>query len=513
MVITPEQLIRVLFNEVIAHRVFAVWLFIFISLGMLGAGLVFPKQYVATTTILIDETNIIKPLTEGVAVPTDARDYARVAGEIVNARKVIDAVSLENGMITEADSPLQQEIIREKLKAAIKISSVGKNLIKVGYKDVNPELAAKVANQLAELFVEESRQAKDRESQSAYEFIDKQVQEYHDKLVTAEQNLKQLRSKNLDAQPGSEAAILERINTLQGRYEVTGLALKEAQVRRKSIKRQLGDESAMSASLNREGQYHDRIVSLQNELYSMRLKYLDNHPDIVRTQHQIEDLRESILKEEQQRKQTGKSGKNSSVDKGVTINPLYQQLRSQLASAETQVETLHIRLAETEILLDNERKRSIRLHESEAALAEFTRDYDVNQDIYQRLLTRRERAWISRNLDAEGKGFNFRIQEPASIPVKPTGLRFLHYMIGGIVLGVFLPVLLIYAKIQIDPRLRFPSVISSRLNVPVLIEVPHMPTVAEVSRAKFRFRLLMLVVAGVLYMYGYAGWMKWTGSI
>jgi len=66
MVITPEQLIRVLFNEVIAHRVFAVWLFIFISLGMLGAGLVFPKQYVATTTILIDETNIIKPLTEGV---------------------------------------------------------------------------------------------------------------------------------------------------------------------------------------------------------------------------------------------------------------------------------------------------------------------------------------------------------------------------------------------------------------------------------------------------------------
>jgi len=513
MPITPEQLLRVLFNEVIAHRMIAVWLFIVISLGILGAGLVYPKQYVAFTTILIDETNIIKPLTEGVAIPTDSRDYARVAGEIINARKVLTKIGLENGMITAADSPLQQELTRDRLKDAINIYKVASNLIKIEYKDANPERAAKVTNSLAAQFVEESAQAKDHESTSAYDFIDKQVREYHAKLVFAEQNLKQLRSKNLDAQPGSEAAILERINTLQGRYERSSLALKEAEVRRRSIKRQLGDESAMSASLNRQGQYHDRIVTLQRELDSMRLKYQDNHPDVVRALHKIEDLKESILKEEQQRKQARKSGKKSSQAKGVAINPLYQQLRSQLATAETEVETLRIRLTETKILLENERGRSIRLHESEAALAEFTRDYEVNQDIYHRLLTRRELARVSKNLNAEGQGINFRIQEPAAVPVKPTGLRFLHYMIGGIVLGILVPISLIFAKIQIDPRLRFSSVISSKLNLPVLVEVPHMPTVFEVRRARFRFRLLMLVVVAVLYMYGYVGWMKWTGSI
>jgi len=513
MLITPEQLVRVLFNEVIAHRVFVAWLFIIISLGMLGAGLVYPKQYMATTTILIDETNIIKPLTEGVAVPTDIRDYARLVGEIIKARRVIEAVSLENGMIAEGDSPLQKDKVNENLKDAIKIISVGSNMIKIGYKDMNPDRAAGVANHLAELFVKESAHAKDRQSESAYDFIDKQVQEYHDKLVAAEQNLKKLRSKNLDAQPGSEAAILDRINSLQSRYERTRLAMMEAQVRRKSIKRQLGAESAMSASLNREGQYHDRIVALQRELDSMRLKYRDSHPDIVRTQHQIEDLRESILREEQQRKRNKKSGKNVSVEKGVAINPLYQQLRSQLAAAETEVETMRIRMTETEMLLVKERKRSVRLHEGEAALAEFTRDYEVNQDIYHRLLTRRELARVSMNLDTEGQGFNFRIQEQAAIPVKPSGLRFLHYMFAGIVFGVLLPVLLIYAKIQIDPRLRFPSVISSKLNIPVLVEVPHMPTVLEAGRENFRFRLLMLLVVAVFYLYGYVGWIKWTESI
>ena len=44
---------------------------------------------------------------------------------------------------------------------------------------------------------------KSRESREAYEFIEKQVQEYHRKLTDAENNLQDYRSRNADAQYGS----------------------------------------------------------------------------------------------------------------------------------------------------------------------------------------------------------------------------------------------------------------------------------------------------------------------
>ena len=52
-------------------------------------------------------------------------------------------------------------------------------------------------------------------------------------------------------------------------------------------------------------------------------------------------------------------------------------------------------------MLNSELDRSRRIAASESALAELTRDYEVNRDIYQDLLKRRENARVSMNLDEE----------------------------------------------------------------------------------------------------------------
>ena len=65
--------------------------------------------------------------------------------------------------------------------------------------------------------------------------------------------------------------------------------------------------------------------------------------------------------------------------------------------------------------------RSRRIAASESALAELTRDYEVNRDIYQDLLKRRENARVSMNLDRASRGLTFRIQDPATMPLRPTG--------------------------------------------------------------------------------------------
>jgi len=124
--------------------------------------------------------------------------------------------------------------------------------------------------------------------------------------------------------------------------------------------------------------------------------------------------------------------------------------------------------------LQQELNRGKLLHTGDARLAELTRDYQVNRDIYQDLLRRRESARVSMNLDRDRQGFTFKIQEPATLPLYPSGLRFWHFVAGGILLGLLIPVGLLYARLQFDPRIRIGNAISSRHKVPIAAVVPHL---------------------------------------
>ena len=60
--IHPEHLRKLLIGEIFNSRRVVVGIFIFVMLALLLTGLAWPKGYVASTTILVDEKNIIQPV-------------------------------------------------------------------------------------------------------------------------------------------------------------------------------------------------------------------------------------------------------------------------------------------------------------------------------------------------------------------------------------------------------------------------------------------------------------------
>ena len=140
-------------------------------------------------------------------------------------------------------------------------------------------------------------------------------------------------------------------------------------------------------------------------------------------------------------------------------------------------------------------ERGKRVHGGEVTLAELTRDYQVNRDIYQDLLKRRENARVSMNLDKEKQGLSFRIQEPATLPIDPSGLLFKHFIIAALVLGVLVPVGLVYAKLQIDPRIRVGSMVAERNNLPLLAVIPHLWQQTEIQVVRQEIQWLYLIAA------------------
>jgi len=485
-----EEVLTTLMGEVIARRNTIFLFFVVISLILLAVGTVWPKRYTAFSIIQADSTNILQPLMQGTAEATRVTDYAGNAREIIFGEVIMSQVLEDAGWLKNNPSELEQAQFQKEIKKHLKVDGIGKNLIKIEYTDNKSMRAYITAKRISELFIQEGEKSKMNESQAAYEFIKKQVDEYLNKST--------------------------RINRLTRDIENTQLKLSETVIRIESLREQLSGEAAITISQSKEGQYRSKIADLQTRLETLRLDYQDTYPDIVRLKHQIEDLKESMKTEIEQREQAislaRTTGKNY-VDEAISLNPLYQQLRSNASATETEIQTLRARLKEMNRMLEGEYARARRIHGGETALSKLTRNYQVNQEIYQDLLRRMERARVSKNLDQENQGLTFKVQEPAKIPLIPTGLRFMHFVLAGLILGLAVPIGLIYVMLQIDPRIRFSKVISEELNIPVLAEISQISSASEIRRSKVNVMVLATGFAMVLVIYGYVGWLKYIGQL
>lgn len=468
------------------HGLILTFIFAIIAIAALTAGLLWPKSYVASTTILAQSSDIIAPLLEGRAVPTGVTDRAGLARQVVFSRKVLTEAMQAGGWMESQPSPVEQERIMERIKDATQVTSPRPELVQITYRDSDPQRTFSVTKHLAELFIEESRATKERESREAFEFIDNQVSDYHKKLTSAEEGLLKYRSENADAQAGSAADANARISALRTQVEQARTNLMEQRSRESALVAQLSGESEVTAVQTREGLYRAQLIELQNQLDRLLLTYTEQYPDVVRTRMQMQDIQRQ-LKDEQDRRSTAvASGQTQSPFGNTQFNPLYQELRTRLADLRREIAATQTRMSASEGMLNDELDRSRRIAASEGALAELTRDYEVNRDIYQDLLRRRENARVSMVLDEEQRGLTFRIQDPAILPLRPSGLRLLHFAAGGLGAGILAPFALLFALVQFDPRVRSARQLERTTGLVALATIPTYPTAGERIRNRAR---------------------------
>ena len=497
MQIHPEQIARMLIKEAFISRRAVVTAFVLVNAAMLATGLTWPNYFSASTTIVVEDKNIIQPLMQGAAVATDVSDLTRNARELIHGRRIMDRILADGGWLDKHPSAMEQELLVESVKKLTTISLVGKNLIKVEYRDTDPERALRVTQKFAELYIQEGVATRAVETRNAYEFIDKQTREYEAKLAQSEQEVRQLRGSNMDARPVNEVELSARLALLNARIESTTMELREAEIKRASLEGQVSGEAAVTAGITREGQIQSRIDDSQAKLDTLRLSYLDTHPDIVQLKLQIQDLTKALATERQRPSQGGRGGRVEMSESAMN-SPIYQQLRRELSQNQVTVEALKARIAESQRLLREEGQRGKGLRSGDARLSDLTRDNQINREIYQDLLRRREKARVSMSLDDDRQGLAFNIQEPATLPQAPKGPRFWHFVLSGLVLGVMVPFGLLFARMRVDPRIRFADTISIAHNIPVLATIPHLWTPGELRQLRAEFPGLKLALVATV---------------
>lgn len=497
--LTPSELVPILWYEGQRRMLPLACIFAAVAVLTLVVGLLFPKSYSVSTTILARESGIIQPLLEGRAVATGVIDRAGIARQVIYSRRVLEDALKMGGWLQPDITPIQEDRLLEQIKERITVTSPRPDLIQITYRDADANRTYKVTERLADTFIRESLAAKGRESREAYEFIDSRVREYHQKLTDAEDKLTAYRSMNVDAQPGSATDATTRIGSLRTQVEQARMTLMEQRSRESSIASQISGESAVTAVQTRENLYRTQLIELQAQLDRLLLNYTEQYPDVLRIRHQMADIQQSMREQEQRAAQRGPQTGTSDE---AAMNPLYQELRSQGAQASRELAAAQSRLGISESMLNQELDRSRRIAESESALAELTRDYEVNRDLYQDLLRRRENARVSMELDREERGLTLRVQDPAIMPLRPTGLRFMHFAAAGLGLAVALPLALLFLVARFDPRIRSPRLLQRGSELQLLTVVPTYQTRRDRRLRFYRNALSIGLISLVFAAYG-----------
>ena len=410
-----------------------------------------PERYEASARLYVDTQSLLRPLMAGISIQPNLDQQVVLMSRTLISRPNIEKLVRMADLDLRMDSSVSGEDAVDTVMKRLQLGGTpANNLYTIAYRDTNPEQARKVVQSLVTIFVESSLGDKREDTVNAVKFVDDQIKRYEAGLKAAEERLKTFRLKYLGVSNVSNQNYFSRLSTLNDQIEATRLQLRAAEESRDSYKRELVGEapvllpdvggSAPAAASVSVPAIDARLAVLKTDLDTLRRRFTDDHPDIVGNKRVIAQLEEQRTQEiEALNKAAAASGGSQSPEPSAQRNPVFQQLRVALATAEANVASLRATLASYE----SQSARLIRsarlVPEVDAEFAQLNRDYDIQKKTYEALLARRESAALGEGV-ADAGGTRFKVIDPPRVspqPVFPTRMMLLGIAFAGALLMGF----------------------------------------------------------------------------
>ena len=477
--------------------------------GAIAAGVILriPEKYEASARIFVDTQSILKPLMSGLAIQPNVEQQVMMLSRTLisrpNVEKLVRMADLDLNLNAKAD----KEALVDSLTQTLKISSVGRdNVYILSYRAEEPAKAQRVVQALVSIFIESSLGDKRQDSDSARKFIEEQIRGYEKKLQEAESRLKDFKLRNVDLQTGEGKSSVDRLSELSTVLSSSRLALREAENSRDALRRQIiGEEPVLLP----EAPGADSGVSLpeidgridiqKRNLDALLQRYTDQHPDVVGTRRLIKDLEEQKRQELVARKKFAAANPTSSVSN----NPVYQQLKVSLAESEANVASLRARVAE----YDERYKRSVNqlktMPQIEAEFTQLNRDYEIHKKNYEQLVTRRESAELSGDLESAGSVADFRLIDPPRASPNPVAPNRLLLLPAGLLIALAAGLFAAFVASQVRPVFFDGKALRDATGLSLIGTVSLIPNEARRLKEKASLRRFLIATIGLVVAYGF----------
>jgi len=385
-----------------------------------------PDRYEASARVHVDTQSILRPLMAGLAVQPNVEQQVAMLSRTLISRPTVEKLVRMADLDLSAKSKAEQDRLISDVTDAIRIRSTGRdNLYTLGFVDPDKAKAERVVQSLLTLFVESSLGTSRNDSDAAKRFLDEQIKAYEARLVESETRLKEFRLRNIEMQAKGDLDMAGRVGEVTNALSQARLELREAVSARDAARRQLdqmragvrtGSPSSFANLATPE--LDSRIEAQRRNLDSLLQRFTDAHPDVANAKRTIADLEEQRNREVARlRREAEQAASNPGAI--PQSNPAALELSRILSSAEVQVASLQARVGEYEARLSRTREQMKVAPQVEAELAQLNRDYDIQRKNYDDLVSRRESAMLSGELETASGVADFRVIDPPRVSPRP----------------------------------------------------------------------------------------------
>ena len=461
----PKQLQLEDYIEIILRRKwFVIIPFVVSIIGIIVTLLIVPRSYKSTTMILVEHQKVPESYVNP-TVTADINERLNTITQQVMSRTRLESIINEFGLYNKEKSNIANEELVGMMRGNIEIDIKGggrgerTSAFSISYVGSNPETVMHVTNRLASLFIEENLKVREQQAEGTTEFLDSQMQGLKAALETHEMQIKLYKEKYMGELPSQTEATLRTLDRLQMERKIINDELSSAEERKNMIQSQLAE--TRSQEITTEKTIKDpqvrKILELEGELTRLSSSYTDKYPDIVRIKREISEIKAQI-----------KTAKGAEPEEN-NINILSKQLvtvNKEIVKLKEEQENIARRVSVLQGRIE-------RIPARELQIAALMRDYENTNKNYQSLLNKKLDAQLAENLEKRQKGEQFKILDPANLPVKPFKPDPKKIVLMGIALGAGTGAGLVVLLEVIDASFRKPDDVYAAIGIPVLASLPR----------------------------------------
>jgi uncharacterized protein involved in exopolysaccharide biosynthesis len=508
-----------------------------------AAALLWPPTYRSTGTILIEQQELPSNLVESTITSFADQRIQQISQRVMttdNLTRIIQRYDLYATL--RARQP--REVVLEHMRKDVHFQMISADVMdpregratkaniafSVSYDNRSPETAARVANELVSLYLDENVRERRQQATDAATFLAGQSNRLDQSIKALQAQIAQYKDKHINTLPDQATLNNELLMRTEDELRDVETQLRTLAEESTFLDAQLAQISPSSQVYTSTGERvlspSDRLKFLRTQYAQLSAIYAPGHPDVVRTKREIEGLEQAVgqvdssndlarqledargqLATLQKRyapdypdvtrlQQEVKALEQTIADNAkrrpvvptvaTPDNPAYIQIKAQREAADAQRSSLQQKRAEL----------AAKVTALEARLAEapaVERDYSAmlrsleNQQLeYREVQGKQLDAQLAQNLEDQQKGERFTLIDPPLVPELPASPNRWLIVAFGLVLALAAAAGAVLVLEGRDHSVRNRYDLEALLQVAPLVVLPRLVTQMDRRRRRQR---------------------------
>ena len=520
------------------HWKLAAVTFAVILLGGVGFTLSLKDIYRSTGFILIEEAEIPEEIIRSTVTTYTTRQVTELNERILTISNLVRIIE-EYDLYAEQRLTTPTELLAINARQSIAIEIQSRETVTpsglprpiavgftVSFEDEDPETARAVAAELVDLYLKENAKARSEQTTETSDFLKGEVRRLEGDIAVLEDDLARFKEENADSLPSLSALNKQQMNRVDSQLLDIQRQLNSLEENRIAIRAQLATVEPNMPTRLADGSVvvapADQLKALQTQLSVYQSRYSDDHPDVLRTQRDIESIQRrfgldvdvgaldrtlvdaradlAVARErytadhpdvialenriEDLQQQIADTNTKQLDAKIEPDNPAYISLMAQLDTIEAEEVALKIERTELQSRMAEYERRLMVTPQIEKELAALTRELSSTANRYWVMRDKQFTAEMGETLETQAKGEELVVIEPPRVPLKPYKPDRPAILMLSLLFAIVCGLAVTQLADALDHSIRGGAAITNVQGEPPLVEIPYIYSQAEIARAQ-----------------------------